>query len=126
MAAFPSRRAPVATDDDMAPPSDFESSDLPNMHPAGPGAGVTPESVKYHEQAQRCDLCQNLGQDNQCSVLKQEVSPEGGCDAFTPGSQPQGGDDDDMDDDTEDDDFDDSDEESYSPLDGPRRGGYGS
>jgi hypothetical protein len=80
-------------------------------------AGQSPESLHYHDEERRCDMCQNFGAGNECSVLKQPVSPQGACDAFEAfdGATRESGDDTDGD-------FDDSGEESYSPV----GGGYDS
>lgn len=79
--------APIGGMDDAPPPA------------AGPGAGappppdadqdndmdspvVKPEAVNYHDDPHSCQSCMYMSGDGQCSVLKMQVSPEGGCNAF--------------------------------------------
>ncbi|MBV8831637.1 MAG: hypothetical protein JO108_20705 [Acidobacteriaceae bacterium] len=86
---------------DLGSPSDFgrpgsrslPSSALPtrnDVHGDGnddslatAAATVSPEALHYHDEAQRCELCEHFGQDGQCAVLQMTVQPEGGCNAFS-------------------------------------------
>lgn len=54
--------------------------------------GVRPEAVHYHDDAQSCAGCSFMGADQQCEVLRIQVSPDGGCNAFEAKGD-QGGDD---------------------------------
>src|SRR4051794_4210363 len=111
---------PRSSDQGLSSPSDFGSTapayddELDQDTPGTDGSGVnTPESLRYHDEERRCDMCQHFGPANECEVLKQPVSPQGACEAYraaTPGESR-----------ADDDDFDDSGEESYAPV-----GGYDS
>ena len=45
---------------------------------------IEPQMVNYHEEAHSCQTCANFDS-GQCSVLKMQVSPEGGCTAYSAG-----------------------------------------
>lgn len=109
------------SDQGLSSPSAFGSTpasadELDQDTPGTDGSRVnTPESLRYHDEERRCDMCQHFGPANECEVLEQPVSPQGACEAYraaTPGESRPGDDADD---------FDDSGEESYSPA-----GGYDS
>lgn len=72
-----------------APPDMDNDQDMD----AGGGPSIKPESVNYHDDAQNCGLCEYMGDDSQCAVLKMAVSPDGGCNAFEAkgGDQGEGG-----------------------------------
>jgi hypothetical protein len=87
---------------DLDSPSDFSAPAPKAPLPADPDAdtdqdsqaasgtpSVPPDAVHYHDDEQRCELCDNYGQDGQCSLLQMQVQPQGGCNAFT---AQQGGD----------------------------------
>jgi hypothetical protein len=93
----------------------MDAADDTGLDDDSPNAGQTPESLHYHDQERRCDMCQHFGPANECSVLKQPVSPQGACDAFETFEAGESGDDTDGD-------FDDSGEESFAPV----AGGYDS
>ena len=109
----PGRRTTPA-DDDL----DADQDQLTGATPA-----VPPEAVHYHDEEQRCELCQHFGQDGQCAVLQMPVQAEGGCNAFSAQDADQH-----EDQDMDADDLDDASGGAPLPTAGPTRsrGGYGS
>lgn len=78
---------------DAAPPAPEAAGPAdPDMDGDMDSPTVKPESVNYHDDPQSCSQCQYLGDGGQCSVLKMQVSPDGGCNAFESGA-PAGADD---------------------------------
>ncbi len=80
--------APIGgSPDDMPPPAAAGAGPDPDMDQdqdqgMGMGAAVSPEAVHYHDDAQSCQMCQHMGPDGTCAVLKMQVSPDGGCAAY--------------------------------------------
>lgn len=69
----------------------------PDADDMGGGATVKPEAVMYHDEPHSCSGCEYMGADSQCAILKMQVSPEGGCNAFEKkGGEGEGGGDDSM------------------------------
>lgn len=107
---FPPRRGPMMADGGpMGSPSPIGGDEEENAAPPAPAAGagaapppppglgadtdqdndfdnpvVRPESVNYHDDPQTCETCQYMADSGQCSVLRMQVSPQGGCNAFEP------------------------------------------
>lgn len=50
---------------------------------------ITPEMVAFHDEDQDCQGCKYYGQDGNCAVLKIQVGPEAGCNAWTSGGMSQ-------------------------------------
>jgi hypothetical protein len=132
---------------DLGSPSDFGAPAKPPMRsratPPPPTAApdldpdqdgdidsspsIAPEAVNYHDDEQRCELCQYFGDSGDCAVLKMPVQAAGGCNAFSATQDQDTGD---MSDTDQDDDG-----TSLAPAGGsmpprggsmPPRGGYGS
>jgi hypothetical protein len=63
-----------------------ESGDEPDeQEPAGDETGdftIYPEAVNYHDDPQSCSICKYMN-GSMCAVLKMEVQPQGGCNAFS-------------------------------------------
>jgi hypothetical protein len=57
--------------------------DQPNQ---GTTVVISPEAVNYHDDAQSCATCSYFGQDGNCQVLQMQVQAEGGCNAWSGGS----------------------------------------
>ena len=91
----PPKRAPSA-----APSPAASGAAEPDQDDQTPTASptITPEAVNYHDDEQRCELCDYFGGDGQCAVLKMQVQPQGACNAFSAagGSQSAEPDQDDM------------------------------
>jgi hypothetical protein len=101
---------PTQSADDLGAPSDFGAGPLPRSssrvplddeeeaEPSAADALVTPEALNFHDDEQRCDMCQHFGRAGQCAVLKMPVPPEGGCNAFRNGAgdEEEGEDEDDI------------------------------
>ncbi len=70
-----------------------DASAMPPPPPAAAGGmdpdmdspTIRPEAVAYHDDAQSCQTCSHFS-GGQCAVLKMQVSPEGGCNAFEGGA----------------------------------------
>lgn len=77
--------APPAPDAGPPPPEAAGPAD-PDMDGDMDSPTVKPESVNYHDDPQSCSQCQYMGDGGQCSVLKMQVSPDGGCNAFESGA----------------------------------------
>lgn len=80
--------APPMPGKSPAPPAPGGGAD-PDADMDMDSPGVRPEAVHYHDDAQSCSGCSFMGADQQCAVLKMQVSPDGGCNAF----EAKGGDD---------------------------------
>lgn len=82
--------APGPLGSDAPPPPDISAGGAPggadpDMDGDMDSPTVKPESVNYHDDAQSCSQCQYMGDGGMCSVLKMQVSPDGGCNAFEGG-----------------------------------------
>jgi hypothetical protein len=64
------------------PPPPAVDPDQDQNQDMGAMPTLRPESVSYHDEKQECQICANYGQDGTCSLLRVQVSPEGGCSAF--------------------------------------------
>jgi hypothetical protein len=91
--APPARRVPNAPspgeeeeepDEDQEPDEDEDEDQEPEDQGGGNGAGTapSPESLHYHDDLQRCDMCTHFGQDGHCDMLQRTVQAEGGCAAY--------------------------------------------
>jgi hypothetical protein len=73
----PPKPAPFMADGGMGgDPGEPDADDM------GGGAAVKPEAVNYHPDEHECQMCQYMDDGGNCSVLKMQVSPVGGCNAF--------------------------------------------
>lgn len=82
---------PIGGPASMGPPPGAMPGKMPPPAPGGAdpdkdgdidSPSVSPEAVHYHDDAQSCSGCSFMGADQQCEVLKMQVSPDGGCAAF--------------------------------------------
>ena len=51
------------------------------------GGGVKPEALMYHAEEHECQMCSHMDESGNCDILKMQVSPVGGCNAFEAGKQ---------------------------------------
>jgi len=90
--------APIGKPSGMMPP-DMDAG-APDMPPDQSGGGqmpaVAPEALNYHDDEQKCSMCQYMDQGGNCSVLQMQISPDGGCNAFSSNDGGQEPDQDDM------------------------------
>lgn len=69
-----------------APPPAMDDPGMtdPDMDGDTDSPVIRPEALNYHDELHQCSGCQHFS-DGQCNVLKMEVSPEGGCNAYEAG-----------------------------------------
>ncbi len=75
-------------DGGMGAATDATGAD-PDNDGDGGGVKIDPSAVNYHDDAQSCQGCAHFSNGN-CAVLQMQVSPDGGCNAFSSGGQDAG------------------------------------
>ncbi len=76
----------MGEDPAMPPPPPAAAGGMdPDMDQDMDSPTIRPEAVAYHDDAQSCQTCSHFS-GGQCAVLKMQVSPEGGCNAFEGGA----------------------------------------